>query len=162
MSAGTGIDVTSSRCYAPTMKLCENPDCAKEFQPWPGRPGRFCSRQCANVGISRETAVRRGDALRGRGEGKSYPKLNGRHAHRVIAEEVIGRPLQPGETVHHRNGNKLDFSAENLVVLQSQAEHAKIHSTKNRTCEVEGCDRKHMGRGLCRLHHYRKYKSSPR
>ena len=74
--------------------------------------------------------MKRGDAQRGRGAGKAYRKLNGRHEHRVVAEEKIGRPLLPGEVVHHGPGGPLDNSPENLTVLPSQGEHARLHARK--------------------------------
>ena len=80
-----------------------------------------------NAKVARSTAKARGDKLRGRGAGKSYPKLNGRHAHRVVAEQKIGRKLEPGEIVHHKDENKLNYSARNLKVLPSQSVHAKLH-----------------------------------
>ena len=55
---------------------------------------------------------------RGAGEGKAYRKLLGQHAHRVIAAEMIGRTLRPGEVVHHLDGDKLNNSPENLEVVQ--------------------------------------------
>jgi hypothetical protein len=70
--------------------------------------------------------------LRGRGEGKSYPKLNGRHAHRAIAEKKIGRPLRRGEIVHHEDENRLNYDENNLEVLASQSEHMRLHWKKKR------------------------------
>lgn len=102
---------------------------------------RFCSRKCGlaatlppdhNARVSRESAKRRGDKQRGRGAGKSYPKLYGRHAHRVVAEEKIGRPLRPGEIVHHVDENKQNYAPDNLDVLPSQSEHARRHGRTKR------------------------------
>lgn len=56
----------------------------------------------------------------------TYRKYFGRHEHRVIAENEIGRKLKTDEHVHHIDGNKHNNSKENLIVL-SAAEHAKLH-----------------------------------
>ena len=66
----------------------------------------------------------------GQGEGKTYSKTFGRHTHRIVAEQILGRPLKPGEVVHHIDGNKRNNDPSNLQVLASQAEHARLHFTK--------------------------------
>lgn len=46
-----------------------------------------------------------------------------RARHRIVMEEMIGRKLQPWETVHHKNGVRADNRPENLELWLS-AHHA--------------------------------------
>lgn len=46
--------------------------------------------------------------------------------HILVAEAMLGRPLRPGEVVHHKNGNKLDNRPENLEIMDSCA-HSRLH-----------------------------------
>lgn len=71
--------------------------------------------------------LKRGAMQRDKGEGKTYRKFLGRHEHRVVAEQKIGRPLKKGEVVHHIDGNKRNNDPDNLMILDSQSEHCKIH-----------------------------------
>lgn len=56
-----------------------------------------------------------------------YRKLYGRHEHRTVMEQILGRPLRPGEVVHHIDGNKRNNSPDNLMLFASQTEHARWH-----------------------------------
>lgn len=119
---------------------CRCEVCGVEFTKRKHQNGRYCSRACASktaecvariVCASRTSAARRGDMQRGRGEGKSYRKRDGQHEHRLVAQQKLGRPLQPGEVVHHLDGDIHNNAPENLVVI-TQSEHIRIHKPRRR------------------------------
>ena len=99
-------------------------------------PRAFCSRQCHMKTLNEElNPTRMTDQTRekirlsrlGKGEGLTYTKQYGRHEHRIVAEQTLGRALEPGEIVHHVDGDKRNNAPENLMVFPSQSEHMKWH-----------------------------------
>lgn len=115
-----------------TCELYSHNFCSREhFYLWNGQRMRKYN-QCVNAmnkpgGIT-ESRIKRGNLLRGRGEGKTYTKRLGKHEHRLVAEEKLGRPLRKGEVVHHIDGDYKNNDPNNLMILPSQREHVKLHS----------------------------------
>ena len=112
---------------------CEG--CGTLFQPPSKAPRqRYCSRRCIclvlNRGINRDLDViaKRADTRRGSGRGATYIKRGGRHEHRAVAEQNLGRPLLPGEIAHHRDENKRNNAPDNIETIASRAEHSRLHS----------------------------------
>lgn len=57
-------------------------------------------------------------------------------AHRYAMEQHLGRYLEAGEVVHHRDGDKLNNAIENLELFASQSDHIRLgHSSASRTRE---------------------------
>lgn len=138
-------------------KWYECPICKKQFYRTPGQMRKsktaYCGIECFKlVSGPRMTAInlqlnpiRMVDETKSKiresrmvdpRQRKSYAKKFGRHEHRIVAEQKLGRPLIPGEVVHHIDGDKQNNSPENLMVFKSQKEHADWHKKHD---EKWGC-----------------------
>jgi len=78
--------------------------------------------------MTKEMRAKMRKARLGTGEGKTYTKYYGRHAHRVVAEQKLGRKLKKNEVVHHIDGNRRNNNPDNLMVFSSSADHMRYHA----------------------------------
>lgn len=79
------------------------------------RVNQFCSKDCYRD----HRAINTKDS--------TYKKIGTAHAHRVVAESILGRSLVDGEVVHHIDLSKHNNAPENLCVFPNQSLHARCH-----------------------------------
>jgi hypothetical protein len=69
-------------------------------------------------------------------KGNPYPRAwrDGKavRVHRLVAVQVLGRDLVPGEVVHHADDDKTNNSLANLQVLPSQRHHMVLEHLKRK------------------------------
>lgn len=86
----------------------------------------FCSRRCANLfyGVGKFIISKSGYVVIAKDNHRQFE-------HRYVMEQVLGRKLRKGETVHHKNGIRSDNRPENLELW------ARNHGSGQRTTEQD-------------------------
>jgi len=140
-----GSEMVKGQMYKFAMFLC--PVCNKKTKKIKrdGLKAKQCSHKCYS---KTRTGVRRGAYLdfvivsgyRYRYAPK-HPNATGTKKlyvaeHRLVVESVIGRLMTDREVVHHKDGNTLNNSPENLQ-LMGASEH-NTHHSKNRKRSNDG------------------------
>lgn len=113
------------------LRLCEQ--CGASFQTYPCRVrkgnGQFCSVQCSRKAHSVDAYHRPDGYVTVLRPGHPNADSVGRvYQHVLVAEQILGRPLQKGEVVHHLNHDPSDNRPDNLRVCKDQAEHLALHA----------------------------------
>lgn len=108
-------------------------ECRKTFI-CPKREQRFCSLHCAQiVRITNQGRRYAEGTLRNVPGGYLEIKHNGRwiKQHRHIMSQVLGRPLEKYEAVHHKNGIPSDNRIENLELCRVRTLHPPGHRVED-------------------------------
>ena len=124
----------SRKCGGKYASKKYNPEGYAEYRDFSINSARFSvlNEERNPTKMTPEVREKLRNAKYGKGTKHGYRKRYGRHEHRVVAEEMMGRPLRPGEVVHHIDGNRQNNAPENLMVFSSQAEHAAYHAKLKR------------------------------
>lgn len=103
--------------------------CESRFSVIPSRVqkgAKYCSYRCHQIGEGRKGGRVRGKQMKKSSRHKSYPKKNGIHFHRTVAEKILNRKLRKGEVIHHKDGNRLNNDCLNIEIT-TQSNHIKKH-----------------------------------
>lgn len=105
--------------------------CKIPFKCYRSNEHKYCSRKCRYVDCrgSKNPAFKGGTTIDKNGYVRVRGfRLNGkrRYEHQRVMEVFLGRPLRPGEEIHHINGVKTDNQLENLFLVDKRG-HSRKH-----------------------------------
>lgn len=103
---------------------------------------KYCSTTCSGRAHTGENnpSFKRGYFINENGYKKIRVENTYKYEHRYLVEQSLGRKLRNDEDVHHKDGNKLNNSLDNLEVL-SKKEHTRLHGNwvgeRNHTTKLD-------------------------
>ena len=90
-----------------------------------------CSKECQRLSRTMEANARWNGGVKINHGGYRMIRVKGQKEyvfeHRLIMENILGRPLTQDEIVHHKNHDRLDNRPKNLELTTRQEHHGVIH-----------------------------------
>lgn len=118
----------SRACLAKNHSKVHNPDGYKKLKDYSAQSKNMAriNRELNPTRMTPEVRAKLRQSHLGKGKGTSYEKTHGRHTHRIVMEQKLGRPLREEEIVHHIDGDHRNNDPDNLMVL-TRSEHVNLH-----------------------------------
>jgi hypothetical protein len=122
-------------CGAPLLSRRHRNDAKGKSTVWYA-PKKYCCKHCQGKGnMARVHDAWQAKARRRFSDGRGYIMIirNGKQQpeHRAVMEQILGRKLEPHETVHHKNGIRDDNRPDNLELWAGR------HGRGQRVCDLQ-------------------------